>query len=89
MPVWLLVIVSRSTRLIGTIRREFLDHVVFWNANDLERKLEGFRQYYNAHRVHTSLDGNTPSETTRRRADLNQFQWKSHCRGLYHLPVAA
>jgi transposase InsO family protein len=80
-------------RVIGTIRREFLDHVIFWNANDLERKLAGFRQYYNAHRVHTSLDGNTPSETTgettSRRADLNQFQWKSHCRGQYQLPVAA
>ncbi len=73
-------------RVIGTIRREFLDHVIFWNANDLERKLEGFRQYCNAHRVHTSLSGDTPSETTGettgRCADLNQFQWKSHCRGL-------
>ena len=80
-------------RVIGTIRREFLDHVFFWNANDLEAKLEGFRQYYNAHRVHTSLDGRTPSEiaaeTTRRHADLRRFQWKSHCRGLYQLPVAA
>ncbi len=80
-------------RVIGTIRREFLDHVFFWNANDLERKLEGFRQYYNAHRVHTSLDGDTPleitGETTSHRVDLNQFQWQSHCRGLYQLPVAA
>jgi len=80
-------------RVIGTIRREFLDPMLFWNANDLEAKLEGFRQYCNAHRVHTSLDGNTPSETTgettSRRAGLNQFQWKSHCRGLYQLPVAA
>jgi len=80
-------------RLIGTLRREFLDHVFFWNAHDLEKKLEGFRQYYNAHRVHTSLNGATPSEAageaTGRRADLNQFQWKSHCRGLYELPVAA
>jgi len=76
-------------RVIGTIRRAFLDPMFFWNANDLERKLEGFRQYYNVHRVHTSLDGNTPSETTSRRADLNQFQWKSHCRWLYQLPVAA
>ena len=80
-------------RLIGTIRREFLDHMFFWNANDLGRELEGFRQYYNAHRVHTSLDGNTPSETTgettSRCADLNQLQWKSHRRGLYQLPVAA
>ena len=80
-------------RLIGTLRRELLDHAFFWNANDLERKLEGFRQYDNAHRVHTSLNGDTPSETTgettSRRADLNRFQWKSHCRGLYQLPVAA
>jgi len=27
-------------RLIGTIRREFLDQVLIWNAVDLERKLE-------------------------------------------------
>jgi len=80
-------------RLIGTIRREYLDHTLFWNACDLERKLEEFRQYYNAHRVHTALDGDTPSEicgeTIIRRANLNQFRWKSHCRGLYQLPVAA
>ena len=76
-------------RLIGNLRSEFLDHVLFWNANYLERKLEGFRHYHNAHRVYTSLDGNTPSETSSRRADLNQFQRKSHCRGLYQSPVAA
>ena len=40
-------------RLIGTLRREFLDHVFFWNANDLEQKSEGFRRYCNAHRVYT------------------------------------
>ena len=65
-------------RLIGTIRREYLDQVLFWNTGDLERKLEAFRQYYNAHRVHTSLDGNAPSEindeTTFRCASINQFQ---------------
>jgi putative transposase len=80
-------------RLIGTLRREFLDYVFFWNAHDLERKLEGFQQYYNAHRVHASLDGDTPSETAgetaNRRAGLNLFQWESHCRGLHQLPVAA
>jgi hypothetical protein len=26
-------------RLIGAMRREFLDQVLFWNARDLERKL--------------------------------------------------
>ena len=80
-------------RLIGTIRREYLDQIFFWNASDLERKLEEFQHYYNSHRVHNSLDGDTPSETNGeaiiRRAYLNQFRWKSHCRGLYQLPVAA
>ena len=49
-------------RLIGTIRREYLDQKIFWNASDLERKLEEFRQYYNAHRAHTSLKGDAPSK---------------------------
>jgi len=34
-------------RLVGTMRREFLDHVLFWNASDLERKLADFQAYYN------------------------------------------
>jgi transposase InsO family protein len=49
-------------RLIGTIRREYLDHTLFWNAVDLERKLELFKDYYNRSRTHASLDGNTPAE---------------------------
>ncbi|MGB7934263.1 MAG: integrase core domain-containing protein [Gammaproteobacteria bacterium] len=80
-------------RLIGTIRGEFLDQVFFWIVSDLERKLADFRHYYNLHRVHTSLDGDTPleiaGETIIRHADLNQYRWKSHCRGLYQLSVAA
>lgn len=80
-------------RLIGTIRREYLEHIFFWNDQDLERKLVDFRRYYNRHRVHQSLGGDTPSEISGeaiiRRADLNQICWKSHCRGLYQLPVAA
>jgi hypothetical protein len=34
-------------RLIGTMRRECLDHVLFWNGRDLERKLAEFQAYYN------------------------------------------
>jgi transposase InsO family protein len=80
-------------RLIGTRRREYLDHALFWSASDLERKLDALRHYYNVHRAHTALGGNTPSEfsseTMIRRADLNQFRWKSHCHGLYQLPMVA
>lgn len=48
-------------RLIGTVRRELLDEVLFWGAADLERKLLQFRDYYNDDRVHASLDGRTPT----------------------------
>ena len=51
-------------RLIGTIRREYLDRLLFWNASDLERKLEAFRQYYNHQRAHQSLNGLTPDSVS-------------------------
>ena len=80
-------------RLIGTVRREYLDHVLFWNASDLERKLNTFKDYYNGHRVHASLDGKTPEQVSGDRlvtpAQLDRFAWMSHCRGLFHTPVAA
>src|SRR5207249_3577159 len=33
-------------RLIGTLRREYLDRMFFWNALDLEQKLQAFCVYY-------------------------------------------
>jgi rubrerythrin len=39
-------------RLIGSIRREFLDQMLFWTATDLEDKLVRFQHYYNEHRTH-------------------------------------
>jgi putative transposase len=82
-------------RLIGTVRRECLDHIFFWNAIDLTRKLDTFADYYNAHRVHRSLDGTTParracaSSSSPARAALGQYAWKQHCRGLFHTPTPA
>ena len=80
-------------RLIGTIRREYLDHTLFWNAKDLERKLADFRQYYNRERVHQSLGGDTPAVLSGNplppRANLCNYSWLSHCNGLFHTPIAA
>ncbi len=42
-------------RLIGTMRREFLDQVLFWNGRDLERKFGAFQTYYNAACCHGLL----------------------------------
>ena len=47
-------------RLVRTIRQEYLDHILFWNATDLERKLELFQGYYNGWRRHQGLAGDTP-----------------------------
>ena len=49
-------------RLIGTVRREYLDHVHFWSTRDLETKLMSFQDYYNKDRVHRGLDGALPNE---------------------------
>ena len=80
-------------RLIGTIRREYLDRTFFWNAVDLEQKLEKFRDYYNAYRVHRSLDGTTPAtragEPSPAPATFNRYAWQQHCRGLFQTPIAA
>ena len=76
-------------RLIGTVRREFLDHVFFWNAADLLRKLESFRNYYNSQRVHASIGGKPPAGTLEGQVSLNNFRWQRCCHGLYELPIAA
>jgi transposase InsO family protein len=80
-------------RLIGTVRREYLDRLFFWNGRDLERKLRQFRAYYNGCRVHQSLEGVTPEEKSggesKEPADLHRYRWESHCHGLFELPVAA
>jgi len=34
-------------RLIGTVRREYLDRILFWTTADLETKLIDFQHYYN------------------------------------------
>ena len=36
-------------RVIGTTRREYLDHVLFTSSIDLENKLDKFKVYYNQH----------------------------------------
>jgi putative transposase len=77
-------------RLIGTIRRECLDHRLFWTSADLENKLLDFKTYYNHHRTHQSREGRTPhTPPSQPIANLSSFHWQPHCRGLYQTPVAA
>jgi len=80
-------------RLIGTIRREYLDQVFFWNAIDLVRKLEEFKDYYNTQRVHRALAGATPAQRAGTPAcapaAIDHYAWRQHCRGLFQIPATA
>jgi putative transposase len=77
-------------RLIGTIRREYLDQTLFWTAADLEEKLRAFQNYFNRHRVHSGLKGQLPEpEDAGGPLNFASYQWQKHCRGLYQTPIAA
>jgi len=48
-------------RLIGSIRRECLDHLVFSGDGHLRRILKTYASYYNDIRTHLSLDKDAPN----------------------------
>lgn len=48
-------------RVIGSIRRECLDHVIVRNEAHLRRVLQGYTSYYNATRTHLGLEKDSPN----------------------------
>src|SRR5215472_9272202 len=79
-------------RLIGTVRREYLDRIPFWTTADLETKLLDFQHYFNAHRTHAGLEGRLPEPRVDGPVspiDFGSYRWRRHCRGLYQTPIAA
>ncbi|NOK02940.1 MULTISPECIES: integrase core domain-containing protein [Myxococcus] len=49
-----------AERVIGSIRRELLDHVVVLNETHARRLLREYQRYYNASRTHLSLGKDAP-----------------------------
>ncbi len=47
-------------RLIGSIRRECLDHVIVFDERHLKRVLTDYFSYYHRYRTHLSLDSDCP-----------------------------
>jgi putative transposase len=80
-------------RLIRICRNELLDQVLFFNKYDLLAKLNNFQQYFNESRTHMGISNNTPYQKYSNKKintiKLNIYGWKSHCRGLFQLPIAA
>src|SRR5215470_5152715 len=49
-----------AERLIGSIRRECLDHIVIFGETHLRGILRSYARYYNHIRTHRSLDKDAP-----------------------------
>ena len=49
-----------AERLVGSIRRECLDHLLVWNSRSLRRTLQRYFAYYESCRTHLSLAKDVP-----------------------------
>jgi hypothetical protein len=49
-----------AERVIGTIRRELLDHVIVLNEGHLRRRLRSYLLYYHGSRTHLALEKDAP-----------------------------
>jgi transposase InsO family protein len=63
-----------AERLIGSIRRECLDHIVVFGEAHLRRILRFYASYYNKVRTHRSLDKDAPvSRSVQRTGSIKSF----------------
>ena len=73
---------GHAERLIGSIRRECLDHVVVFGEAHLRRILATYAGYYNELRTHLSLDKDSPGRRPIQR--LGQLVARPILGGLHH-----
>ena len=71
-------------RLIGSIRRECLNHVIILNQPHLKRILCSYFQYYHSARTHLSLDKQSPTPRNVQSFDQGKVVALPHVGGLHH-----
>lgn len=69
-------------RVIGSIRRECLDHLVAFSATHLQRVLESYVSYYNSARTHLALDKDAP--ISRPKSCVGSIRCRPVLGGLHH-----
>jgi hypothetical protein len=76
-----------AERVIGSIRRELLDHVIVLGERHLRRLLREYAGYYNGCRTHLSLDKDAPESRGTVGPDEGEVVAFPKLGGLHHLYV--
>jgi putative transposase len=71
-------------RLIGSIRRECLDHVMVFNEQHLKRILTDYLSYYHQYRTHLSLDSDCPESRPVQTKEMGEVIAFPEVSGLHH-----
>jgi len=71
-------------RVIGSLRREGLHHVIVWNERWLRRHLRQYLAYYHEWRTHLSLDKDAPAPRAAQPPTCGTIVPISHLGGLNH-----
>jgi transposase InsO family protein len=71
-------------RLIGSVRRECLDHLIVLNEDHLGRILAAYFSYYHEARAHLSLDRNSPIPRAVCPPEQGKVVAKAYLGGLHH-----
>ena len=71
-------------RLIGSIRRECLDHVIVLNETGLHRVLKSYFEYYERTRTHLSLEKDAPIPRTVQPPEFGRVIELPEVGGLHH-----
>ena len=71
-------------RLIGSIRRECLDHVIVWNRRSLRRILQSYFAYYHRSRTHLALAKDAPESRIVEKPEQGRIVVIPQVGGLHH-----
>ena len=71
-------------RLVGSIRRECLDHIIVWNKRSLRRTLQSYFAYYERSRTHLALAKDTPEHRAVEQPEQGHVTAIPQVGGLHH-----